>query len=174
MHTTVHAIRSPDYGDSGSRIAMSAMSLEDAAYHTAHDYPGGVPALALRLRTSANTLNHKVNPHNNTHHLSLREARDAMVMSGDFRILYALASDLGHVAIQVDGAVEGWTMDHVMAATREFGELLAEVGSSTAPASESGRKISRNEMRRIEAEAGELISSINSLLVHMRSQVSEG
>src|SRR5207248_9137137 len=122
-------------------VAAQSMDVLDAAYHTAHSYPGGVPALAQRMPPvlnargdlapmSASTLQHKVNPNCHTHNLSVREARDMMVLSEDYRMLYALSSELGHVCLRSRASHEGSTLDHVMRSTKEFGEVLATVAKS--------------------------------------------
>lgn len=74
----------------------------DAAFHTAHDFPGGVPALAHRMgKVSPNVLNKKVDPRLESHHLRLDESVKMQAISGDFRILQAMAFSLNHVAIQM-------------------------------------------------------------------------
>lgn len=47
--------------------------IEDLVYQIAHAYPGGIPALALRMDCSANVLNKKVNPTITTHVLTYKE-----------------------------------------------------------------------------------------------------
>lgn len=48
------------------------MNTRDAAYLTGHHYPGGVPALAVRMGMDAHELSRKLNP--NTGSLGLDEA----------------------------------------------------------------------------------------------------
>ena len=75
------------------------MNTRDAAYMTGHSYPGGVPALATRMGMDARELSHKLNP-NDAHALSLDEAVVIMALTGDHRILNAMASELGYVLTQ--------------------------------------------------------------------------
>ena len=70
------------------------MNTRDAAYLTGHHYPGGVPALAARMGMDARELSRKLNP--NTSALSLDEAVVLMALSGDHRILHAMAAELGY------------------------------------------------------------------------------
>lgn len=70
------------------------MNTRDAAYLTGHHYLGGVPALALRMGINAREMTRKLNP--NTGHIGLDEAVVLMVMSGDHRILHAMAEELGY------------------------------------------------------------------------------
>ncbi len=82
------------------------MNILDAAHKTVKDSPGGAEALATRLITvndrgeersmSGAVLRNKVNPNNTTHALSLVEANDIMGLTGDHRILIALAAEHGY------------------------------------------------------------------------------
>lgn len=79
------------------------MNTRDAAYLTGHHYPGGVPALAVRMGMDARELSRKLNP--NTGDLGLDEAVALMAFSGDHRILHAMADELGYtLAPQPDEA----------------------------------------------------------------------
>ncbi len=75
------------------------MNTRDAAYLTGHHYLGGVPALAVRMGMDANDLSRKLNP--NTGNLCLDDAIALMVMSGDHRILHAMAAEVGCVLTQL-------------------------------------------------------------------------
>ena len=70
------------------------LSVEDAIYHTVHGYPGGVTALAARMGVSANTLTHKANPNNSTHHLHPRELVAMQYLSGNAAVLQSMAHSL--------------------------------------------------------------------------------
>jgi len=69
------------------------MNTKGAAYKTGHQYLGGVPALAVRMGMDARELSRKLNP-NNAQGISLDEAVVMMALSGDHRILYAMADEL--------------------------------------------------------------------------------
>lgn len=70
------------------------MSVLDAAYWTGRDYPGGIKALADRIGHS--NLSDELNPNRAAAKLGLQTAVDMQLMSGDFRILYAMATETGH------------------------------------------------------------------------------
>lgn len=74
------------------------MNTRDAAFLTGHHYPGGLPALAARMGVDARDLSNKLNP--NTGNIGLDEAVVMMAMSGDHRILHAMASELGYTVAQ--------------------------------------------------------------------------
>ncbi len=78
------------------------MNITDAAYNTVRDYPGGSASLAPRMGIkSPAVLNSKINPNTETHHLTLAEASKLMALTGDFRILQALAAEHERVAINL-------------------------------------------------------------------------
>lgn len=85
------------------------MNLKDAVYHTVHDYPGGCESLAPRLKKpgeksgmSPAVLRNKANPNTDTNVMSLDEADRIVGLTGDFRILHALAAKHDHVCIKID------------------------------------------------------------------------
>lgn len=75
------------------------MNVADAAYCVVHDYPGGAESLSPRIGVGAAVLRSKVNPNCTTHHLTLAEADRIMGVTGDLRILHALAASHGQVVI---------------------------------------------------------------------------
>lgn len=177
MDRNVSATGSLSNGDLPPFVATPVMDVLDAAYNTARSYPGGVPALAVRMQKrdkfgdfapmNANTLQHKVDPNCHTHALSLGEARDLMVLSGDYRILYALAADTGHVAINANVDHSGLTIEKVGVMAKEFSDVVAVVTA----AGQRGARVSRNEMARVEAEAADLIAALNSVVANLRGQM---
>ena len=104
------------------------MNLPDAAYATAHDYPGGTVSLAPRLGMPGAMLRNKVNPNDATHHLTLSEAMRMQSLTGDHRILHSMADQLGYVCIQLpnSGASDMALLDSFMSITKELGELASE------------------------------------------------
>lgn len=146
--------------------AMVGLDVGDAAYHAAHDFPGGVPALAQRMAMSANTLAHKVGLNNTTHHLTLREAVKLQEVTGDARVLHAMASALGYTCISLRSDAGHTTLEQVMHMAKEFGDVLGSVNDAVA----DGR-VTPNEMQDCERQASELMASINAVLVAVRAMM---
>ncbi|MBK8019106.1 MAG: hypothetical protein IPK20_22085 [Betaproteobacteria bacterium] len=98
---------------------MSA--IEDAAYNTVHDYPGGAEALAPRMGKSAKVLDSKVNRNEFRHHLTLREAVQIMGLTGDHRMVRAICRHLGYLdpirAVVYEGIADEQLLELVAAAT---------------------------------------------------------
>lgn len=76
------------------------MNTVDAAYHTVHDYPGGSESLGPRVGISPAVLRNKVNPNNETHHLTLAEAVRMVDLTDDDRILKAWARARGFMLVK--------------------------------------------------------------------------
>lgn len=148
------------------RPAAIGLDVLDAAYHTAHGFPGGVPALAQRMAMSPNTLTHKVGLNNTTHHLTLREAQAMMELTGDVRMLHALAGSLGYtcVSLRADGAAT--TLEQVMHMAKEFGEVLCSVNTAVADGC-----VTPNEMHDCERQAAELTAALNGVLGTVRNMM---
>ncbi|HSH98863.1 MAG: phage regulatory CII family protein [Methylophilaceae bacterium] len=63
-------------------IEKNVLNLADLAYQIAHNFPGGVQALAQRMGMSYTVLKNKLNPNCSTHHLNIEEL-EAIVMLAD-------------------------------------------------------------------------------------------
>jgi hypothetical protein len=106
-----------------------SISVTDAAYHTVHDYPGGAPALSSRLGIgSPRVLDNKVNPNSDSHKLTLGEAVKLQAITGDDRILHAMAYTLGFIAVPVcpfEGVSD-------MALLESYSKMMKEIGEFNA------------------------------------------
>ena len=72
------------------------MDVFDAAYRVAHDFkPDGAVGLARLLGKNPGTFLNKLNPAQETSHITLEEAVLISTVTGDRRILEALAATLG-------------------------------------------------------------------------------
>ncbi len=130
----------------------------DAAYMTAHDYPGGARALATRLGVNATVLSNRLNPNNSDHHLTVRDLMAMMVMSGDHRAMHAICLDLGYVAMPLPSITDETTTEAIADTCQEFGEFLHTVTAALA----DGR-ITKLELRRIRTELAKLIATAGKL-----------
>jgi len=74
----------------------------DALYKTVKEFPGSVEVLALRMGVNAQILRNKVNPNITTNHPTLHDVEMIMDITGDYRVLDALADSTGHVLTKVD------------------------------------------------------------------------
>lgn len=107
------------------------MNVIDAAHKTVKAYPGGSESLGPRVGISAAVLRSKVNPNITTHHLTLAEAAEVMSVTGDHRILHALAAELGYVLRAAEAEDQPGTVLQSILATNaaesDFDRLLHEV-----------------------------------------------
>lgn len=130
------------------------MNLTDAAYAVAHDYPGGTESLAPRLGMSGAILRGKVNPKDSAHKLTLAEAVRMQAMTGDHRILHAMADELGYVCVQSQIFVNVSDMDLLdsfMMVMKELGDFAAEFRNDWADG-----EIKPDELERLRSEFYEL------------------
>lgn len=151
-------------GNQSEQFAMSGMDVMDAACNTAHDYPGGTVALALRMGVNPNTLAHKVDPSKSTHVLGLKEALMMQKFSGDKRITHAMCAALGGVFIEINHDDAGTSLAEVSKMISEFGESITAMQN----AAEDG-VVTANEMAKCEKEVAELFAAANTALKSLRA-----
>jgi hypothetical protein len=75
--------------------------VDQAKYDLVNQHKGGAVALAPLLGRSAAVLSNKVNPHVDTHHLTLDEAITLQAITQNYELLKATASMLNHVAVEL-------------------------------------------------------------------------
>jgi len=166
MSSSVVRSIAPINGNVPAANATPGLDVRDAAYHTAHCFPGGVPALAQRMGMSQNTLAHKVSLNNDTHHLSLREAVTMQEVSRDTRICQAMCAAIGGVFVDLGCDNKSTTMAQVMHMAAEFGEVLGSVNEAVADG-----QVTPNEMQECERQAAELMAALNAVLAQVRSMM---
>jgi hypothetical protein len=143
------------------------MTVQDAAYHTVHGYPGGVAALAVRMGVSANTLTHKANPNNDTHHLRPDELVAMQALSGNYAVLHAMAAALGHVCSPaMPDQSEGDPVEVFMAQQRAQGEYSAALADAMLV-----EHPTPNAVRRVAAMAQDLIAKTGHQVAVLRGRM---
>lgn len=162
------SIRGSQENDNGCHDSIGlqrGMDVLDAAYHTAHSFPGGVPALAPRMGISQNVLASKLNTNSDTHHLTLRQAQTLMDVTYNDAILRAMADHRGYDLMRTlpantdDAASLYW---QAAAATAEFLQAAAD-------AMHDG--VSRNSLRRADNLGADAMSHMNNLLGALRARL---
>lgn len=154
------------YGEPDQPLDIAhGMDVSDAAYHTGHDYPGGIAALAPRMRMVAGTLDKKLNPNCDTHLLSLRDAVMLQQMTGDAAVLHAMAAALGYTCTRAVPA----SSEDPLTVHWHMAAALADVQHATADAMTQG--ISINALRRCDNVGAEAISAINNTLGVLRARL---
>lgn len=144
------------------------MDVADAAYHLAYGYPGGVEVVAKRMGMPLSTLEKKLNPNNTTHNLSIREAVSLQHFCGQATVLHAMAHALGYECSRAlpdesgGDPVEAVMLQQV--ATAEFMRAAADIFAA-------GGEPSKNEMRRIYANARDLQTTTGNLLSILRKRM---
>lgn len=136
---------------------MSA--VENAAYAVVHATRDRARDIAERTGINYPVLLNKVNPHNERNLLTAVEAVAIQKASGDHRILFAEAAELGYACIPLQQCSAAGDMAHALATLcAQFGEYAREVGNATA----DGR-VTFNEVKQLENDLGMLISAATRL-----------
>lgn len=154
----------------GQPADMPGMDVEEAAHQTALRYEGGVTALAARMGVNAGTLQNKLNPNKSTHHLTLRESVLLQRASSDYQVLEAMAQQLGHACYRVMGHQDGGDpVEAFMLLQRAVGDFT----SANADALHGKPHSTRNELRRVQAAASELIEKIGAMVAAIDARVPQ-
>ena len=143
----------------GIAAKLSMGDVGDAAYRVAHQFPGGVPALAQRMGMSPNTLSHKVSLTNESHKLSLSEAVYMQHVANRFDILYAMAESLGHVCLAAPEMGETEVTGILATVGAEVGDVFREVQRVLA----DGR-VTPSERRKVAAQVAEAITALCAVM----------
>lgn len=125
------------------------MNVRDAFYQTVHSVPGGCEALAPRMGMSAAILRNKANVNSLTNKPTLEDADRVIGLTGDMRLLHALAANHGHVCIRLDAeavASEQAVIELGMLVWAGSGDVGAEVSRTLA----DGR-VDRHEVERVRS-----------------------
>ncbi|HEL5052592.1 hypothetical protein A7X93_00470 [Stenotrophomonas maltophilia] len=156
------------------------MNITDAAHKTVKDSPGGAEALATRLITtndkgeekpmSGAVLRNKVNPNNTTHKLGWEEASEIMGLTGDHRMLFALAAEHGYGVHRLElpdevGCLTS-TILETAAVKGQFAELLHECLKD--------KLITENEFSGLQTAAAAVQSALIVLMSRLREAKGQG
>ncbi|WP_083526742.1 phage regulatory CII family protein [Comamonas terrae] len=159
------------YGDmQGDADIARGMCIQDAARLVAERFPGGVPALAVRMGVSANTLQHKLNPNNTTHKLTADESLAIQQISGLPFVLHAMAAALDFQCVP---AVPDQSGGEPMEAFMRFQHGVGDFTAAAADAFGSGGGLSRNALRRMQEQGFDLIALIGHVIAVAAQMVPE-
>lgn len=162
----------------GQAVLMSSgvVGLQDAMYDTVHDYPGGATALAPRFTSrrtgsmSPGVLSSKVDPNKDTHHLMVLEADRLMSLTGDFRILHALALNHDHVCLPVPrGGNHACDMAILEMVTRVW-ETHGDVGRAVTGAL-SDLRIEHHEVEQVRRAVYRVQLALQTMVMRLEGMV---
>lgn len=145
------------------------MNIADAIYHVAHGYPGGIPALALRMGKSANVLQNKVNPHMDTHHVTAEEAAQIGDLANSDDIARAFAARRNLICVHLasfDGVSDIELLDLLLQQDIERGHWSYAIRQAL----EDG-VIEPAEFERIEQEFNAFCTAGAEVMSRLRSMV---
>lgn len=105
------------------------MNHLDAFYQTVHDAPGGCEAIAPRMGMSAAILRNKANPNSATNKPTLDDTDRLMAVTGDYRVLEALAANHGFTLAKIgdEPASDMAVLEHVTSIWQRMGDVANEV-----------------------------------------------
>jgi hypothetical protein len=147
------------------------MNIDDAIYHAAHHYPGGIPALAARMGANPGTLQNKVNPRFTTATPTLRDLEAIVTFTQSPLPAGAIAELCGHIVIPVvlpAGAGDIEILESITQLATDFGAVCRSVHEAL-----QDRRVTKREIETIERHAQELIGAVQVVLSRMRALQQE-
>jgi len=138
--------------------------LDIAVHQTAHDAPGGLPALARRIGVREQVLRNKVCPTTESFHLNPREALAMMDATDDDRILAVLAEMRGYMLERKQLPDAESIVAAVLSADAEHGDVSREIQAALADG-----KITETERAAIAKQihdAHQALDRLNSTVQH--------
>lgn len=150
------------------------MSPQDAIHHVVHDFPGGAEALAPRIGRGAQVLRNKVTLEGvagvrRSHEPTLADVAAITRITGDLRVLDALAAEVGAVVLRlpvIESLSDAALLDMVLTVNDEYGQACAALRDGLADG-----EIDRQEFVRIERETLEAVRGQLELLDRLRGMV---
>ena len=168
MHISIGINRSASYVGDDDVPHIAGQDILDVAYQTAHSYQGGVSALAVRMGVVPGTLLNKVNPNNNSHHLTLREAVEMMEFSDNPALLQAMAARLGYTVIP---AVPDQSDGDPVQAMAELGMAQGDFMNYVGQALGDGPHCTANQVRAVDEMASRFIAVIGHTVAMVRRRM---
>ena len=143
------------------------MTPQDAFHATCHAYPGGCESLAPRMGMSSAVLRNKARPGCHTNHPTLADADHVMSLTGDCRVLHALAAAHGHVCVPVDAVPapsDLAVLELVTHVWRSHGNVGAAVDAAMADS-----RIEGGEVEQIRAAIYTNIQALQQMLARIEA-----
>ena len=141
------------------------MNVQDAFYHTVHDYKDGTAALADRMGMSAAILLNKADPNKEHNKPLLKDADMAMGLTGDYRILDVLAQNHGRIVVRKPEPGEACDMailELMAQAWKSNGEVGSEVHSTLADG-----KVEKKELPKVRSAIYRAQQALNEMLMRL-------
>lgn len=159
------------YGQT-ERARRTLLTLPQALYHAAKDYPGGATAIAAIDGTNATTLSHKLSLTNHTHTPNIIDLELMLDATRDPRIVEAILRPIGWVGIDVSDLRDTDTPKALLAG---ISEMLSREGELTQHLSESldDDNLNDEELAKYEALTERLVQAVFKLGAAVRKKHSE-
>jgi hypothetical protein len=149
-------------------MESNAMNVLQAAAVVGKEFPGGIAALAKRIKRNPTTLAHELTPPGgSTAKLGLATAVEMTDAADDDRILFAWAVSRGYTCVRLVASKPDQPKT-LLEATSRFAKETGEALSAMHEAIQSGH-ITANNVHSFEREVSEIAPAAIALVDRMRS-----
>jgi hypothetical protein len=147
------------------------MNTQDAFYNTVHDYKGGTEELAGRIGMSRAILLNKADPNKEHNKPLLSDADKVMGITGDYRILDALAANHRRVCIEIPEDGDACDMAVLEVMTKVWmthGDVGAAVHATLADG-----KVEQHEVAKVRQAVYRMQQGLNSMLMRLEGMAEK-
>lgn len=146
-------------------LVKAILSVRAALYHAAHDFPGGVPAVAGALGQHPSTLQNKLNIGQSVVLPTLKDFEGILHLTHDDRIVQALCAPVGYVAIRLGE----YTASSDLELLDGVNQLVQRLGETTRDLSEALKdgRISHAEREALRGDGHRMIQALHELLARV-------
>ena len=147
------------------------MNLLDAFFNTVHDYPGGAESLAPRMGMSPAILRNKADQNKEHNKPLLVDADKIMSITGDYRILDALAANHGRVCVEIPADADASDMAVLEVVTKVW-QSNGDVGSAVHKTLEDG-KVEKHELAKVRTAIYRQQKALNEMLMRLEGMAEQ-
>jgi hypothetical protein len=145
------------------------MNSQEAFYHTVHD--AGLKSLAESLGMSADVLRNKADIRKEHNKPLLVDVDRVMGLTGDYRILHALASNHGHVCVKLDPDAPASDLAILELVTQVW-TSNGDVGSAVHQTLADGR-VEKKELAKVRQAIYRTQQALNEMLMRLEGMAEK-
>lgn len=147
------------------------MNLLDAFFNTVHDYPGGAESLAPRMGMSAAILRNKADQNKEHNKPLLVDADKIMAITGDYRILDALAAGHGRVCVEIPEGGDACDLAILELVTHVW-QRNGDVGAAVHQTLADG-KVEKHELTKVRSAIYRTQQALNEMLMRLEGMAEK-
>ncbi len=141
------------------------MNVADAFHQTVHESVGGCEVLAVRMGMSPAILRNKADPNKAYNKPMLDDVDRVMGITGDHRVLHALAANHGYVCVKIEDGATACDTAVLELVTRVW-STSGDVGAAVNAALADGR-IEQHEVAGVRDQVNKVVRALHQMVARL-------